>query len=556
MEANMIRSLVIRNFTIIESLEIEFDAGFGAITGETGAGKSILIDALGQILGDRADTDLVAENAARAELSAVFDGVAPESEAGRWLSEQGLDLDELVVRRVIPAEGSSRAWINGQPATVGQLRELGTRLIEIHGQHAHQRLADPVHQRSWLDSQVDATVREAVREAADEHQTRSRDLRELVRRFGDGSDVELMRYQLRELDELALEEHEWAELEAEHRRLASVDELQQAYGDALASLDGDPDGAAALVHRAHRQLDAVADREPALAELLELLDTARVHLDEAVTSLQRFAESLEHDPARLAQIDQRLSRAMSLARKHELDPEALPALRRRLADHLGGHEDFESEREAAENRLEQARTAWLESADALNQARCKAAADLSGRVATALAELGMSGARLEFRVDAIADAPVAAHGADRVEILFSANPGQSPKPLKQVASGGELSRLGLALIVAGGTSGASRVRVFDEIDAGVGGETAHAVGRFLRQAAERGQAFCVTHLAQVAARADHQFKVAKRAHKGRTQVEVVALQRDERVTELARMLGSAEAGTSRRHAEAMLTDAV
>lgn len=552
----MIRSLVIRNFTIIDTLEIEFDAGFGAITGETGAGKSILVDALGQILGDRADTDLVAENAERAELTAVFDRLKPDGEAARWLAEREFDPGELIVRRVIPAEGSSRAWINGQPATVGQLRELGALLVEIHGQHEHQRLADPGHQRRWLDGHVDPAVLEAVRAAAAEHDARQRELQRLTERFGDSGELELVRYQLRELDELGLAEGEFAELETEHRRLASVDELQRAYAESLEALQGDPAGAATQAHHAHRQLEAVADREPALAEMLELLDTARVHLDEAVSALQRMSESLESDPQRLADVDQRLSRALSLARKHGVAPQQLPALRQQLAERVAGHEDADAARSEAEQRMEAARIEWRERAGSLHAARVDAAAALSKRVAGALAELGMGDARIEFGIDPIADAAVAAHGADRVEILFSANPGQSPKPLKQVASGGELSRLGLALIVAGGPGEASRVRVFDEIDAGVGGETAHAVGRFLRRAADEGQAFCVTHLAQVAARADHQFRVTKRSEKQRTTVEVRPLDRDERVTELARMLGSAEAGTSRQHAEAMLTDAV
>jgi DNA repair protein RecN (Recombination protein N) len=552
----MIRSLVIRNFTIIDSLEIEFDAGFGAITGETGAGKSILVDALGQILGDRADTDLVAENAERAELTAVFDGLKPDGEAALWLAEREFDPGELIVRRVIPAEGSSRAWINGQPATVGQLRELGALLVEIHGQHEHQRLADPVHQRRWLDGHVDPAVLEAVRASAAEHDARQRELQRLTERFGDSGDLELVRYQLRELDELGLADGEFAELETEHRRLASVDELQRAYAESLEALQGDPAGAATQAHQAHRQLEAVADREPALAEVLELIDTARVNLDEAVSALQRLSESLESDPQRLAEVDQRLSRAVSLARKHDVPPQRLPALRQQLARRVAGHEDFDAARSEAEQRMQAARVKWRERAEALHAARVDAAAALSKRVTGALSELGMGDARIEFGIDAIADAAVAPHGADRVEIRFSANPGQSPKPLKQVASGGELSRLGLALIVAGGPGEASRVRVFDEIDAGVGGETAHAVGRFLRRAAEEGQAFCVTHLAQVAARADHQFRVAKRTEKQRTIVEVRPLDRGERVTELARMLGSAEAGTSRQHAEAMLADAV
>lgn len=552
----MIRSLAIRNFTIVDSLEITFDAGFGAITGETGAGKSILVDALGQLLGDRADSALVAEGAPRAELSAVFDVAGPDADAARWLQEQEFDSDEVILRRVIPAEGGSRAWINGQPATIGQLRDLGGRLVEIHGQHEHQRLADPVHQRRWLDRHVESDARTAVADAARAYDDCKQELNRLIERFGSAEDLDLVRYQLRELDELGLTEGEFAELETEHRRLASVDELQRAYADGLAGLEGDPGGAAALTHRAHRALDGLRDREPALGEVLELLDTARVHLDEAVSALHRLAESLESDPERLAQVDERLSRAHALARKHGVEPEALVRIRADLAERLAGREDFDSRRGALEDRLADAEQAWRERAEALHRARTSAAERLAARVMDALAELGMADAHLRFDVRADDDARVSAHGADRVEILFSANPGQSPRPLKQVASGGELSRLGLALIIAGGEGEPGRVRVFDEIDAGVGGETAHAVGRFLRQAAESGQAFCVTHLAQVAARADQQFRVIKRAEADATRVDVERLDRDARITELARMLGSADADTSRQHAEAMLADAI
>jgi DNA repair protein RecN (Recombination protein N) len=272
--------------------------------------------------------------------------------------------------------------------------------------------------------------------------------------------------------------------------------------------------------------------------------------------LHRLAESLESDPERLAQVDERLSRAHALARKHGVEPEALVRIRADLAERLAGREDFDSRRGALEDRLADAEQAWRERAEALHRARTSAAERLAARVMDALAELGMADAHLRFDVRADDDARVSAHGADRVEILFSANPGQSPRPLKQVASGGELSRLGLALIIAGGEGEPGRVRVFDEIDAGVGGETAHAVGRFLRQAAESGQAFCVTHLAQVAARADQQFRVIKRAEADATRVDVERLDRDARITELARMLGSADADTSRQHAEAMLADAI
>lgn len=550
----MLRSLAIRNFTIIDQLTLAFDPGFGAITGETGAGKSILIDALGQLLGDRGESTLVAEGSKQADLTAEFE-LTGDHPARSWLQEHAMDDDNelLLLRRVIPADGASRAWIDGQPATIGQLRELGQLLVDIHGQHEHQRLTDPAYQRQWLDRQLDESVRETVAGRAGDHAGARRALETLIAEAG-SDDIEMMQFQLAELDRLALGDDEFEQLEVDQRRLASVDELQRAYAEALDALAGERRAAAGLAQQARRSLEPLGDREPGLAEILEMIGTAQVNLDEAAGELQRLSESLEHDPERLEHVEQRLSRAISLARKHRVSPEALPRVREELAGRIERMDQFQAEREAAEKSLSRADEAWRESARALHEARKRAATRISKKVADALSALGMVDARLEFEVEFNRDAPVSSAGADRVEILFSANPGQSPRPLKRVASGGELSRLSLAMIIGAAENAQGRVRIFDEIDAGVGGETAHAVGRFLKQASETGQAFCVTHLAQVAARADHQFRVVKQPDDAATHVRIERLDGDQRVVELARMLGSADSKTSRRHAESMLKD--
>lgn len=548
----MLRSLAIRNFTIIDSLELSFESGFGAITGETGAGKSILIDALGQLLGDRAESTLVADGSRQADLTAGFE-LSDDHPARAWLHEQALDDDGelLLLRRVIPAEGASRAWINGQPAAIGQLREIGALLIEIHGQHEHQRLMDNSYQRAWLDRQLAAAVRETVAESARRFNERNKEL-ETLTADGGSDDIETMQFQLAELDRLDLQENEFEQLEIDQRRLASVDELQRAYASALEALTGEQPSAAGLAQRARRALDALSDREPELADILEMIDTAQVNLDEAGGALQRLDQSLENDPARLEAVEQRLTRAISLARKHGVEPDALPRVRAELRHRIDRIDQLQAEREAAEERVQAARDHWRECAGQLHDARARAAVESGKRVGQTLAELGMTEARLEFELDFDPEGPVSPRGADQVEMLFSANPGQSPKPLKRVASGGELSRLSLAMIIAATEQAEGRVRIFDEIDAGVGGETAHAVGRFLKQASEAGQALCVTHLAQVAARADYQFRVDKQAGKAKTRVSIQRLDDGERVIELARMLGSAESETSRRHAETML----
>jgi len=550
----MLRSLAIRNFTIIDELELEFGDGFGAITGETGAGKSILVDALSQLLGDRADTRLVAEGADRADLSATFELPAGHA-AADWLAEQALDDETLVLRRVIPAEGASRAWINGQPAAIGQLREVGALLVEVHGQHEHQQLTAPARQRDWLDRHADPSIRHRVVETAVAHAQRRRELDDLLGEFGAGEDLDYLRYQLAELDQLALEDGEFETLETRQHRLASVEELQRAYAEAIEAIDGESRSALSLGHAAQRVLEPLADREPALTDVLEMLDTARVNLGEAAAALHRLGDDLENDPASLERVEQRMSTAIALARKHGVEPARLPDAHRRLRERLERLSAFDARRAEAEQALEQAAGQWREAARALGAERRRVADALVDRIVAALGELGMADARVEFHIQHDPERAVAATGADDVELLFSANPGQSPAPLKRVASGGELSRLGLALIIAGGDDAEGRVRIFDEIDAGVGGETAHAVGRFLRRASAGGQAFCVTHLAQVAACADRQFRVTKRPDGNATRVAVQRLEYEQRIVELARMLGAADAETGREHARAMLSAA-
>jgi DNA repair protein RecN (Recombination protein N) len=547
----MLRSLAITDFTIIDRLELDFGPGFGAITGETGAGKSILIDALGLLLGDRADAAVVAVGARRADLSARFD-LSDGHPAMAWLIDQALDEGgELLLRRVVPADGASRAWINGQSATVGQLRELGQHLVEIHGQHEHQRLAESTHQRAWLDRGIDRAIRRRVADAAGAY----REARAALERLDaeTGADADLLRFQLEELDTLDLGDGELASLEAEQRRLASIDDLQHACSEARAALDGDgEEGALSAAVRAIRALQPVADRDAAFGEILEMLGTARVNLEESTRALARATDDLEADPERLDAVDRRLGRAMDLARKHRREPEELPELRRQLRARLERIDGVAEAREAAERDLTRARTAWEEAARTLHDHRRTIADQRTAAVGEALAALGMETARLEFDIEFDERADVAEHGADRVEILFSANPGQPPRSLKRVASGGELSRLSLAMIIASAEPAAGLVRIFDEIDAGVGGETAHRVGEFLHRAGDGGQAFCVTHLAQVAARAQRQYRVLKRAEDGETRVTVEALDGEARIAELARMLGSTTGETSRRHAEALL----
>ncbi len=549
----MLRHLAIRNFAIISELEIDIEPGFTAITGETGAGKSILVDALGLLLGARAESGLIAEGHKQAELEAVFS--LDEAGAARaWLAEQALDEgDQLIVRRLLTAPSGSRAWINGRSATVGQLSELGSLLVEIHGQHEHQQLEKPAVQRDLLDRRIDSDRLGAV---ADCHQ-RWRDARaaldQLEADVGDVSQLELLRFQLRELTDLALAEGEYESLEHEQERLARSDDVRMAIASAGAALDSDegPD-ARGLIQRAIQALERVRALDPGLGETAGMLEEALINIDEAQATLERLGSEDSGDPERLAEVNRRLEKALDLARKHRVPPGELTDLTVRLGERVDALENQGEKRRELEQALERSGAEWRKAADSLSRSRQNAASQLSAAVTRRLAELGMDTARVEFRVEPDPEAVPAPRGMDRVVIEFCANPGQALQPLSRVASGGELSRVALALMIATDGQESAKTRIFDEVDAGVGGETAHTVGRFLREVAGAGQAMCVTHLAQVAACADHQLRVHKIKRKGGTDLSVTSLDDAARQREIARMLGSAESEKSRAHAAELL----
>ncbi|MCC5866231.1 MAG: DNA repair protein RecN [Wenzhouxiangella sp.] len=549
----MLRALSIRHFAIIDALELEFEPGFTAITGETGAGKSILIDAMGLLLGDRADSNLIADGKEQAELSARFE-LADGSRALAWLKEQALAEDqELVVRRLLSARGTSRAWINGRPATIGQLAELGELLVEIHGQHEHQRLERSETQRQLLDQQVDPALPQQVRDRCQQWQACVEALSDFERECGNPEQIDLLRFQVRELDDLALAPGEFARLESEQERLARSDELRAAVARAAAALDLDEQASVrSLLLEAIHAINGVRELDERLHDVGKLLDEARINIDEAIAELERHEDTEESDPKRLEQLDRRLQKTLDLARKHRTEPDALPELAARLRQRLERLEDQDQARDRLEKAMSEALSAWRVSAAALSDARRLVAARLEQDVAASLARLGMERARLRIDVEARPEAEPTAHGQDRIAIQFSANPGQAPRPLARVASGGELSRISLALMLSAGPGDGAMVRVFDEVDAGIGGETAEVVGRFLRQVAERGQAFCVTHLAQVAARADHQVRVHKSLAEDNTELSVDRLDRSERRREIARMLGNPDSDRSLAHAEELL----
>ncbi len=549
----MLRALAIRNFAIISELELRLDSGFTAITGETGAGKSIIVDALGLLLGDRAESSLVASGSKQADLSATF-SLSGLHTAREWLEEQAMEGDdELIIRRVLTADGRSRAWINGRSATISQLAELGANLVEIHGQHQHQLLEKSDTQRRILDQQLDAAL---IRPVVDAY-TLWRDAHQAMNEFdqdaGDPEQLELLRYQCRELNELNLAEEEYVELESEQERLARSDEIRLAATRALTALDqDDAPSVRGLLHETLAALAQVGEMHRELAEVSSMLEEARINIDEAFATIERVGETETGDPERLAEVNRRLERTLDLARKHRVTPQEIPALTGSLNDRLDRLERQSERREQLEQTLTAAETAWRGQAETLSQARADAGRRLAKKAAGCLSRLGMEQARLEFLLTPDPNASPSAHGFDRISIEFSANPGQPVRPLSRVASGGELSRVALALMIATGHRQGPRTRIFDEVDAGVGGETAHTVGQFLRQAAGDGQALCVTHLAQVAACADHQIRVVKYSEDGATATRIETLDSGGRQREIARMLGSEESEKSLEHAAEML----
>ncbi len=546
----MLKHLTLKDFVIVDALDLGFGAGFGVLTGETGAGKSILIDALQLALGARAESHVVREGAARADISATFD--CPPSLQG-WLEAAGFDGgDELLLRRVVDAQGKSRAFVNGSPATAAQLREAADHLIDIHGQHAWQGLTRPAAVRALLDEQAGVDPRpmaaafaawKAAGEALAQARTRQHEL---------ASERERLQWQIGELERLAPSADEWPELNAEHQRLAHGQALIDAAGRAARTLDEDESSACALTARAITALEDVAGFDPRLAPVLEALQGAQAQLDDAAHTLNAYLSRAELDPARLAELDARLSDWMGLARRYRRPPEDLPAL---LAEWQAALRalDAATDLDALEARVATAEKAWRAEAKKVSTARRKAAEPLARRVTDAMQQLGMAGGR--FAVELVAQEQPQAFGLESAEFLVAGHAGSAPRPLAKVASGGELSRLALAIAVTTVQSRASGpgTLIFDEIDSGVGGTVADAVGRLMKQLGQRVQVLAVTHLPQVAACADQHLVVAKAAQGRQTLSRVRPVQGEERVAEVARMLGGERAaGTSLAHAQALL----
>ncbi len=548
----MLRRLTLRDVVIVSRLEVELDSGFSVLTGETGAGKSILIDALQLALGGRGDAGVVREGCTRAEVSAEFD--TPPSLAA-WLDEAGFDrADTLLLRRSIDTQGKSRAWVNGSPATVGQLREAGEQLVDIHGQHAWQSLTRPAAVRALLDQQAgaDTATLSSLWQAWKAAEAALADAR--ARGASLERERERLAWQIGEVDRLAPGADEWDELNAEHQRLAHAQSLLDGVRAALAALsDGEP-AADTLTGQAIDALDELTRYDAELAAVIEVLQGAQAQLQDAAHSLHAYLGRSEPDPQRLAELDARLSSWMSLARRYRRPPAELPALLEGWKQELRSL-DAAADLDGLQAAQERAQAAWRTEAQRIGKLRRASAPKLGAAVTQGMQQLGMAGGRFEVAL-VPAETPQA-FGLEQVEFRVAGHAGSSPRPLAKVASGGELSRLALAIAVSTcARGGAMPTLIFDEIDAGVGGNVAYQVGRLMKQlgaSSASGQVLAVTHLAQVAACADHHFVVSKALHDGATVSDVQPVSGEARVSEVARMLGDERlGGTSRAHAEAML----
>lgn len=541
--------ITLRDFVIVHALELDMGSGFTVLTGETGAGKSILIDALQLALGARADASVVREGASRCEISAEFD-VTPATRD--WLQEAGFDTDNsLLLRRTIDATGKSRAFINGSPATATQLRELGDLLLDIHGQHAWQSLTRPDAVRQLLDGYAQADTRpvrlawQAWREA--------RQALDDARRAQDtlATERERLAWQIGELDKLAPGEQEWEELNTQHGRLSNAQALMDAAQQANALLEGDEQaGALTLLARASQSLSELALVEPEFQALADVLASAQAQAEDAAHSLHAYLRRADLDPDRLAQLDERLGLWVSLARRYKRTPEELPAVWVQWKKDLARLEAA-GDLQALEVAEQQASDAYLKAARTLSRQRQKAAPALAQAVTAAMQQLGMQGGRFEVQLQGLEES--AQHGLEDVQFLVAGHAGSTPRPVGKVASGGELSRIALAIAVTTSELGEAGTLIFDEVDSGVGGAVAETVGRLMKQLGCHRQVLAVTHLPQVAACADRHLVVSKQLTDGRIGSRVDLTSGEDRIHEIARMLGGEKlSATTLAHAREML----
>lgn len=538
----MLTHIHIKDLAIVSSVELELTSGMSALTGETGAGKSILIDALGLALGDRADNTMIRAGCDRAEITAVFN-IAAHGDLTQWIKEQALDDGgECILRRVLVRDSRSRGFVNGRPVPVQSLQELGQHLVDIHGQHAHQSLLRRPYQRRLLDAyaghqgladEVARLYREfrAVESRLSELQSASQDR---------AAKLDLLSFQAQELTALNMGENELDELDREHTRLSNAGRLQEISARALEILYLNEDAVQNRLVQTARDLEELSNLDTGLADTSELVNSALIQVEEASNELRRYRESLESEPALLQQTEDRLAQIHGLARKYRVRPEQLPQRLADITQGLSGLEEADSQLGQLQQELSTRHREYLSRAEELGAKRGRAAKKLGKTVTQAMQTLGMSGGEFAVSLQPLDRKSASEGGLEQVEFLVSANPGQPLQPLARVASGGELSRISLAIQVATAQCGRIPTLIFDEVDVGIGGGVAEIVGQMLRELGSVRQVLCVTHLPQVAAQGHHHLQVVKRQTKQTTHTGISVLEEDQRVAEIARMLGGVD----------------
>ena len=547
----MLRTLSIRDFVIVESIELEFSSGFSVFTGETGAGKSILIDALALALGGRGDASVVREGAAKADITAEFSASA---ELDSWLAENEFTNEDggALLRRVIDNAGRSKAFINGIAATATQLRDLGEKLVDIHGQHAHQSLLKQDAQRALLDNQ--AGLQDEVKAVSIAYKT-WRALAKQREEFETNAknvllERERLEWQVGELEKLAVKPSEWSDISNEHSRLSHAASLIEGAQDAL-TLISESDSAPMLsqLSSLNIRIGKLVDLDAGLQPVLDALEPARIQMQEAVYALNDFLSRVELDPARLREVETRLENIHSASRKFHVAADDLPQELEALSAQLKQLADA-SDLDALRAQEEKLKSAYMTAAQKLSKARTKAAKALSDAVTVAMQELSMTGGKFAIALQACEPA---SYGLEQIEFMVAAHAGTTPRPLAKVASGGELARIALAISVITSSATATPTLIFDEVDSGIGGGVAEVVGRLLRKLGQDRQVLCVTHLPQVASQANQHFQVSKQSNNGKTLSSIAALDDHARVEEIARMLGGLEiTATTRSHARELL----
>jgi DNA repair protein RecN (Recombination protein N) len=553
----MLLQLTIRNFAIIDQLELEFSAGLTTLTGETGAGKSILIGAIGLVLGDRADSAGIKQGTDFAEIVAEFD-IRNNSAITAWLVEQELNIDnECILRRRISRDGRSRAYINATPVNLQLLRELGEMLIDIHGQHEHQSMMKPSVQRQLLDDYADHTdLLQNVSDAYVQLKLVGEQLQHITKSSRDRSNrIDLLRFQTHELETLALEKDEHKELNERHTRLAHADQLASVIEQSVDKLYHNEDSNLySELSKIVTSLEGITEIDQKLGPITILLQDALIQLEEGASQLRLYYDSLELNPSELEMVEQRIQDILDIARKHRIDPDDLYEFQQQLIQELDNLDFSDDKLKKLRNDFAALEHTYQQAADALFSSREKAAEELDKKITSAMQKLGMRGGKFKINVTPDDKNRRSPHGSNHIEFTVTANAGQECKPLSRIASGGELARISLAIQMIAARQGKIPTLIFDEVDSGVGGGIAEIVGQHLRELGNDNQVICITHLPQVASQAHHHMRVHKQSRKKQTHTHVDPLDRKQRIAEIARMLSGVDVTQqSLAHAEEMIS---